>query len=80
MRVSAQLVEGTTGNQIWAERYDRDLEDIFEVQDEITGNVVGAIEPELTRAEWERAKTKKPENLDAWDYVVRHCVDDGVLR
>ena len=71
VRVSAQLVEGTTGNQIWAERYDRDLEDIFEVQDEITGNVVGAIEPELTRAEWERAKTKKTENLDAWDYVVR---------
>ena len=71
VRVSAQLVEGTTGNQIWAERYDRDLVDIFEVQDEITGNVVGAIEPELTRAEWERAKTKETENLDAWDYVVR---------
>ena len=71
VRVSVQLVDGTTGNQMWAERYDRDLEDIFEVQDEITGNVVGAIEPELTRAEWERAKTKNPENLDAWDYVVR---------
>jgi TolB-like protein/tetratricopeptide (TPR) repeat protein len=71
VRVSAQLVEGTTGKQIWAERYDRDLVDIFEVQDEITGNVVGAIEPELTRAEWERAKTKETGNLDAWDYVVR---------
>lgn len=71
VRVSAQLVEGTTGNQIWAERYDRELVDIFEVQDEITSNVVGAIEPELTRAEWERAKTKETENLDAWDYVVR---------
>ena len=71
VRVSAQLVEGATGKQIWAERYDRDLVDIFEVQDEITGNVVGAIEPELTRAEWERAKTKEAENLDAWDYVVR---------
>jgi adenylate cyclase len=71
VRVSAQLVEGATGKQIWAERYDRDLVDIFEVQDEITANVVGAIEPELTRAEWERAKTKETENLDAWDYVVR---------
>ena len=71
VRVSTRLVEGATGNQIWAERYDRELVDIFEVQDEITGNVVGAIEPELTRAEWERAKTKETKNLDAWDYVVR---------
>ncbi|MFT5173733.1 MAG: adenylate cyclase [Gammaproteobacteria bacterium] len=71
VRVSAQLVEGLTGNQLWAERYDRDLEDIFSVQDEITGNVVSAIEPALTRAEWGRAKTKNPENLDAWDCVVR---------
>jgi TolB-like protein/class 3 adenylate cyclase/Tfp pilus assembly protein PilF len=70
IRVSAQLVEGATGNPLWAERYDRELVDVFDVQDEITGHVVGAIEPELTRAEWERAKAKKPENLDAWDCVV----------
>ncbi|MFT5393708.1 MAG: adenylate cyclase, partial [Gammaproteobacteria bacterium] len=71
VRVSAQLTEGATSSQLWAERYDRELLDIFDVQDEITENVIGAIEPELTRAEWERAKAKKPESLEAWDYVVR---------
>ena len=69
--VSAQLTEGATRRQLWADRYDRRLLDIFDVQDEITKNVIGAIEPELTRAEWERAKAKKPESLAAWDYVVR---------
>jgi TolB-like protein/class 3 adenylate cyclase len=71
VRISAQLINTTTSSQLWAERYDRELVDIFDVQDEITANVIGAIEPELTRAEWERAKAKKPENLEAWDYVVR---------
>ena len=71
VRISAQLIDGSNSNQLWAERYDRDLSDIFEVQDEITENIVGAIEPELTRAEWQRAASKRPENLEAWDYVVR---------
>jgi TolB-like protein/class 3 adenylate cyclase len=71
VRVSAQLVDGTGASQLWADRYDRDLVDIFEVQDEITANVVGAIEPALTRAEWGRAAAKKPESLDAWGYLVR---------
>jgi len=67
VRISAQLIDGITGNHLWAERYDRDLEDIFEVQDEITLTVVGAIEPELAQAERERAMTKKPDDLNAWD-------------
>jgi adenylate cyclase len=71
VRVSAQLVDGVNASQLWAERYDRDLVDIFEVQDEITASVVAAIEPALTRAEWERAAAKKPESLDAWDCLVR---------
>ncbi len=66
VRVTAQLIDGENGNHIWAERYDRDLEDIVEVQDDITRTVVGNIEPELSRAEFERARSKPPESLDAW--------------
>ena len=68
VRITAQLIEGETGNHIWAERYDRDLQDIFAVQDEITSMVVGAIEPELNRAEQSRARLKTSENLDAWGH------------
>jgi adenylate cyclase len=71
IRVTAQLIDGETGNHIWAERYDRDLEDIFAVQDEITTTVVGAIQPELSRAEQARARRKPSENLDAWDMYQR---------
>jgi len=71
VRISAQLIEGASGNHIWAERYDRDLEDIFALQDEITETVVGAIQPELTEAEIKRARAKPRENLDAWDLCQR---------
>jgi TolB-like protein len=71
VRISAQLIEGTTGNHLWAERYDRDLEDVFAVQDEITQTVVGTIEPRLAKAERERAKRKRPEDLDSWDLYQR---------
>jgi len=71
VRITTQLIDGTSGNHLWAERYDRQLEDIFDVQDEITQTVVGAIEPELNRAERERALQTPPENLDAWDYFHR---------
>ncbi len=71
VRVSAQLIDATTGNHIWAERYDRELADIFELQDEMTETIVGALEPELGVAERERAKRKPPENLDAWDRYQR---------
>ncbi len=76
VRISVQLIDGETGNHLWAEKYDRELADIFEVQDEITTMVVGAIEPELNRAEQSRARRKPSENLDAWDLYQRgvwHC-------
>lgn len=68
VRITAQLIDGETGNHIWAEKYDRDLKDIFAVQDEITLTVVGAIGPALGRAEQDRARRKPPGSLDAWDY------------
>jgi len=71
IRVTAQLVEAETGNHVWAERYDRDLADIFAVQDEITERVVAAIEPELYAAEQVRSQNKPPDSLDAWECVIR---------
>jgi len=71
MRITAQLAEAATGNHVWAERYDRDLADIFAVQDEITERVVAAIEPELYSAERFRSQRKTPESLDAWECVIR---------
>jgi TolB-like protein len=71
VRINAQLVEAETGVQLWAERYDSRLDDIFALQDEITLSVVGAIEPNLRDAEIERVKRKRPGNLDAYDFVLR---------
>ena len=71
VRISAQLIDGVTGNHLWAERFDRELADIFAIQDEITRTVVGAIEPEITDAEIEKARRKPPNDLDAWDYYMR---------
>jgi TolB-like protein len=71
VRVSAQLIEAETGAHLWAERYDREFEDIFRLQDEITLSVVGAIEPNLREAEIERVKRKRPDSLDAYDLVLR---------
>ncbi|MCH7929002.1 MAG: tetratricopeptide repeat protein [Proteobacteria bacterium] len=71
VRVTAQLIDGATGNQVWARRYDRELSDIFALQDEITETIVGAIEPELGKAERGRARSRKPGNLDAWDVYQR---------
>jgi adenylate cyclase len=67
VRVTAQLVEAESGNHVWAERYDRDLEDIFELQDEMTQTIVVAIEPELGAFERDRALRKPPQSLDAWE-------------
>jgi adenylate cyclase len=66
IRVTAQLVEAGTGNHVWAERYDRDLADIFAVQDEITQAVTIAIAPAIAEAEQQRAMRKPPGSLDAW--------------
>lgn len=66
IRVTAQLIEAGTGNHIWAERYDRDLADIFAVQDEIGQAVTVAVAPTVDAAERRRALRRPPENLDAW--------------
>jgi TolB-like protein len=71
VRITAQLNDVSTGSHIWAERYDRDLADVFAVQDEITEAIVAAIEPQIYAAENFRAQRKPPENLDAWDLVMR---------
>jgi adenylate cyclase len=71
VRISAQLIEAATGNHVWAERYDRSLEDIFELQDEITSTIAAAVEPELAGSERERAMRKPTENLGAWDLFQR---------
>ncbi len=71
MRITAQLNDVATGSQLWAERYDRDLADVFAVQDEISEAIVGAIEPQLYAAENFHAERKPPESLDAWDLVMR---------
>jgi len=68
LRITAQLIEAETGNHIWAERYDRNLEDVFELQDEITETISAAIEPEMFSSEHDRALRKPTENLTAWDF------------
>ena len=71
IRISAQLIEATTGRHVWADRYDRDLGDVFALQDEMTETLIAAIEPELGNAERERAIRKPPETLDAWTWFQR---------
>jgi adenylate cyclase len=71
IRVTAQLVEAETGKHVWAERYDRDLTDIFAVQDEITEAATIAIAPAIADAELHRALRKPPESLDAWGAYQR---------
>jgi adenylate cyclase len=71
IRVTAQLIEAETGNHVWAERYDRDLADIFAVQDEIATAVTTAIAPAVADAEQRRAMRKPPESLDAWTAYQR---------
>jgi TolB-like protein/Tfp pilus assembly protein PilF len=71
VRITGQLVDAETGGHLWAERYEGALDNVFELQDRITGSVVGALAQELERAEIERAKRKPTESLDAYDYYLR---------
>jgi TolB-like protein len=75
LRITGQVVETESGRHVWAKRYDGTLEDIFTFQDEITMSVVAAIEPSLRQAEIERVKRKRPESLDAYDFVLRALAD-----
>jgi TolB-like protein len=71
VRITAQLNDVASGSHVWAERYDRDVADVFAVQDEITEAIVAAIEPQLYAAENIRIRRKPPSNLDAWDLVMQ---------
>ncbi|MDB5583982.1 MAG: putative regulatory protein [Bradyrhizobium sp.] len=75
IRISAQLIDAATGGHHWAERYDRELGDIFAVQDEITRSVVAAIEPRLLAAEGIRTLSRSPDDLGAWERVARAETD-----
>jgi adenylate cyclase len=71
VRITAQLIEAMSGHHVWADRFDGELTDIFDLQDQVTASVVGAFEPSLKRAEIERAKAKPTENLNAYDLYMR---------
>jgi TolB-like protein len=71
VRITGQLVDATTGTHVWAERFEGTLDDIFDLQDQMAASVVGAIAPQLERAEIERAQRKQTESLDAYDYYLR---------
>jgi hypothetical protein len=68
VRVTGQLIDATAGAHLWADRFDSSLDDIFDLHDELARSVVGAIAPQLERAEIQRAKHKPTEKLDAYDY------------
>ncbi|WP_262271248.1 MULTISPECIES: adenylate/guanylate cyclase domain-containing protein [Microvirga] len=71
IRITAQLVDSVSGMHLWAEHYDGVMADVFDLQDQITASVVGSIQPSIRAAEIERARRKRPENLDAYDLVMR---------
>jgi len=71
LRITGQLIDATTGAHLWADHFDGELEQVFELQDQVTSSVVGAIAPKLEQAEMERAARKPTESLDAYDLVLR---------
>ena len=71
VRITGQLIDSATGTHLWADRFDGALEDVFELQDRITANVVGAIEPTIRKAEIERARRKPVDNLEAYDLYLQ---------
>ena len=74
IRVTAKLIDGSNGSSVWARSYDRALADIFSVHDDITQTIVGGIEPELGRAERERARVKHRDSIDAWSTYQRGMI------
>jgi adenylate cyclase len=71
VRITVQLIETESGTHIWAERYDGSMDDIFDLQDTITEQVAGALQPSIRLAEVERARRKRPQDLGAYDYTMR---------
>src|SRR5215208_5804807 len=71
VRVTGQLIDATHGNHLWAERYDREIADIFELQDEITSRVIDSVSPQILLAEAARVRRKAPQSIEAWDLVMQ---------
>ncbi|HSE40352.1 MAG TPA: hypothetical protein VLH08_06255 [Acidobacteriota bacterium] len=71
VRTTAQLIDATTGEHVWAKTYDRDLTDVFAVQDEISEAIAASLVGDLQRAEYVRAQRRAPENLEAWELYHR---------
>ncbi|MGI6854417.1 adenylate/guanylate cyclase domain-containing protein [Mesorhizobium sp. 1B3] len=71
LRITGQLVEGSTATHVWADKFEGPVEDVFELQDRLTESIVGAIEPSIRRAEIERARSKRPDKLDAYDFYLQ---------
>ena len=71
LRITAQLIDAQTDHHVWAERFDRQLEDVFDIQDEITNHIAATIVPELKYFEHKRSTVKRTEDLNAWDYYLR---------
>jgi adenylate cyclase len=71
VRITGQLIDAVTGAHIWADRFERDLTDVFALQDEVTVAVVSTIQPKLFQAEIEMATRRRPENLTAYDFYLR---------
>lgn len=80
VRIASQLIDVATGTNIWADRFDGALSDIFDLQDQITASVVGAIEPKLRHAEIERARRKPTESVDAYDLFLRAVALNNTRR
>ena len=71
VRVTGQLIDASNGNHLWAEKYDRELADIFALQDDITNRVIGSVAPQILVAEAARVQRKPPQSVDAWDLVMQ---------
>jgi len=71
VRITAQLIDAASGENLWADHFDGEIEDIFALQDQVAMSVIGALAPKLEQAEIERARRKPTENLDAYDYFLR---------
>ncbi len=86
IRVTAQLINAETGHHVWAERFDRDLADIFDLQDELSQRIASTVAPELEFSETPRTRSATPQTLDAWELVQRGYADafaldhDSILR
>jgi adenylate cyclase len=71
VRINAQLIDVETERHVWAQRYDRKMDDLFELQDDIVASIASVVGPEITFAEIERARGKRPDDLGAWDHYLR---------